>query len=235
MRLKSPTEDLDVAFTFAADVVSADAVVTPRAGPSVGDQLDAAVVTAGNSVTVTLSGGADGAVFDLLLDCVLSTGPRQVNLPIVVIEPEWTMPDGAVGMLSLAEFLAGFGIQETVTATDPTGAGTIDRPYLVDALIKAQAEVETHVAMRYSLPLDTPPTIIKTAIADLARARLYPRGVPDEAAEAAKQARRLLDKIANGALALPGAAGLPAPEEAASPGVLVRGGDRAYPDDLAGF
>ena len=75
-----------------------------------------------------------------------------------------------------------------------------------------------------------------TAIADLARARLYPRGAPEGVETAAKAATRTLERIASGALQL----GLPAIETppATAPSeapVMILSGRRAYPDGLVDF
>lgn len=236
MRLKSPLVDLALPLTFASAVASVDVDVTPRAGAAAGSIAWVAVVGGGGFVvTLTLGGGIDGAIYDVVLTAQLvGGGAEDERFEVAVLAPGWTMPDGADGMIDLHEFVEGYGVAETLTATDATGRGMIDRDYLVKALIDAQAEVEANVSMRYRLPIAPVPSILKTAVADLAKARLYPRGAPQEIADAAKVQRRILERIAEGKLAVPGAAGSVEPEPSGA-GVIGGSGSRAYPDDLADY
>lgn len=197
------------------------------------------VVGADGSLRVQVGAGADGETYRVSIDGF--GGPdrgdavTRIDLDVQVIDPDWTMPDGGVAYLTIAEFVDRVGLDEAVAMTDRAGAGRIDRGYLVAALRDAQALVDLNLAARYAVPIAIVPDAIKTAIADLARARLYPRGAPDGVSDAAKAATALLARIAGGALPLP----LPAGQTAASADsvapVLFTPGTRQYPDGLADY
>jgi len=78
------------------------------------------------------------------------------------------------------------------------------------------------------------PIIIEKAIADLARASLYPNGAPEGVDEAAKASTRMLESIRDGKLPVPSAAPLVPAEQASDP-VLFAPGDRAYPGGLKDY
>ena len=75
--------------------------------------------------------------------------------------------------------------------------------------------------------------MVELAIADIARARLYPQGAPDGVAGAAKEAVRTLERIGSGALTL-GLAERPA-EAASDTPVLIAPGRRVYRDGCGGW
>jgi phage gp36-like protein len=118
--------------------------------------------------------------------------------------------------------------------TDADGTGRIDRDLLVAQLIDAQAVVEAHLAGRYRLPLATAPLMIQKAIADLARAALYPNGAPDGVADAAKASLRMLESIRDGKMQLASAEPIAPAEQASDPTMFLQG-ERAYPDGLRDY
>jgi phage gp36-like protein len=203
---------------------------------------EAAPVVAGppqvvdGGVRLLLSGGTDGERYLVTVAAETPGGELlEGEVELLVLDSTWATPDGGAPWLSIAGFIRRFTLDEVVRMTDPDGSGRIDRGLLVDALTDAQAIAEAHVAGRYALPFATVPRVIELAIADLARARLYPRGVPDAVDAAAKAALRLLEAIAAGrtTLGVP-AADVPAAPASAAP-VLIAPGCRHYPDGLADF
>lgn len=228
----------DEVLTFAAAVTAIGAiVVTPRGlVPGAGLLVIAPLIQAGN-VKLTLSGGSDGERYDVVVNTTLLGGGAGVrDIVVAAIAPNWTMPDGSAGWLTLIEFIKKFGLDETVAATDNDGAGVIDRSYLIEALSDAQAECEGNIAGRYALPLSVVPGTLKTAVADLARVRLYPRGIPDGAETAAKAQRDNLKRIASGSMTLPGVAGIAVAEASAtSDPIEFYSEGRTYPDGLADY
>lgn len=221
----SPVTDI-VSVTVSARglVAGASQLVADGAAPGPG------------GASIAVSGGADGERYLVTVVATLADGSeREGEIEVAVVDGAWTMPDGGAPWLSIDAFVRKFGLPEVVAMTDATGAGRIDRDLLVEALVDAQAQAEAEVAGRYALPLATVPRIVQSAIADIARAKLYPRGAPEGVADAAKAATRTLERIGAGTLQL----GLPAVEAAAPAAtetpVLISPGRRQYPDGLVDF
>lgn len=235
---KQPAEALKVELQFDRDltvtqILSAVAVARGLVTSAAALQVQAALF--GGKVTATLTGGTDGERYLVTARAVLSNGEeRESEVEIVVIDATWIMPDGGAPYLTIADFVRRFGLGEVVRMTDADGTGRIDRDLLVAQLIDAQAVVEAHLAGRYQLPLATPPLMIQKAIADLARAALYPNGAPDGVADAAKASIRMLESIRDGKMPLASAEPI-APAELASDPTMFVAGERVYPDGLRDY
>jgi phage gp36-like protein len=237
MLLKDPASQITATLAFAAPVLSVVSADVERRGYVAGgaELVPVCTVQAGN-VVVTANGGADGELFMLTVRAGMAGGEEaEQQLQIMVVSRDWAMPGGDAGWLTTHEFIERFGLDETISATASDAGGALDRAFLVAKLQDAQAEAEANIASKYALPLVDVPAILKTAVADLARARLYRRGVPEEVAENAKIQRRILERISTGSLNLPMPSGSPA--ESAESDVPVSGwsGGSAYPDGLAGY
>lgn len=235
--IKDPATPLITTLGFGSAVSAIAAiVVTPKGLVPGGAALSAAGVIAGNIVTLTLGAGSDGEHYDVTLRVTdVSNAVIARDIAIVVIDPLWSMADGSAGWLSIAEFAAKFGIEEVIAATDADQSGLIDRNYLIGALRDAQAEVQLNLAGRYLLPLSVVPDVIKAAIADLCAVRLYHRQVPDSVADAAKAQRATLKRIADGAVTLPGVAGVNAQAALVTSDPVVFYSDgRTYRDSPSG-
>lgn len=186
------------------------------------------------ALTLELSGGSDGERYLVTVTVDDAEGSRvEQEVEVAVLDLAWAMPDGGAPMLSIAEFVGRFGINETVRMTDEVGDGRVGRDLLVGALRDAQALVETALSGRYALPLDDVPHVVKTMIGDIARGRLYPGGAPDGIAEQVKAAMRLLERIEDGKTSL-GIAVPSAPADSGD-GISFHSAGRAYPDGLAGY
>lgn len=205
MHLKDPDSNLAIELAFAAPVVSLASAETARQGYVTGGaDLSVHPMVTGGKVTVTASGGSDGELFMLTLRAALAGGiEAEQQLNIMVITRDWAMPGGDAGWLTIHEFIERFGLDETISATASLPGGALDRGFLTAKLQDAQAEAEANIGGKYALPLTQVPAILKTAVADLARARLYRRGLPEEVAENAKIQRRILERISLGNLNLP--------------------------------
>jgi len=235
--IKQPSEVLKKALSFAgsATIVELVDVAAVKRGLVAGSaDLTVAGELVGGMIFVTLIGGTDGERYLITGKGETGEGEQlEAELEVAVIDGAWTMPDGGDGYLSIAEFVATIGLDEAVRLTDLAGDGRIDRAYLVSALAAVQTIADAWIGARYAVPLATPPAVVKTAIADLVRARLYTRGAPDAIDAAGKAAQKLLEQIGAGRLPLPG---IEAPEAAASIApVVVSLGTRRYPDGLAGY
>lgn len=183
---------------------------------------------------VTLAGGTDGESY--LVTAKVEDADEQLleaEIEVTVIDGTWSMPDGGDGYVTIAAFVGFFGLEEVVRMTDAAGDGRIDRPLLISALAAEQSLADAWISNRYQVPLSEVPAVVKTAIADRARARLYPNGAPDGVADAAKAALEILKAIGGGKLPLPG---VEAPAEAAAIApVAVAPGQRQYPDGLRDY
>lgn len=235
--IKQPSEELKraVAFGTAAPIAALVAVSAESRGLVAGsaDLVVSGELGAG-ALFVRMGGGTDGESYLVTAKAEDQDGQRlEAELELAVVDGAWSMPDGGAGYLSIAEFVARFGLEETIRATDEEGSGRIGRDKLVQALSSAQAIVDVYISNRYSVPLGTVPEIVKVAIGDMARARLYPRGAPDGVAEAAKAAEKRVEKIGEGKMPLPAATPLAAAPSSAP--VLVSPGRREYPNGLQDY
>lgn len=96
-----------------------------------------------------------------------------------------------------------FGADELAQLTDRSGGGAIDDTVLGQALDSATEEIDSYLAAKYSLPLDTVPAALVPKCADIARYRLYKDAPPDVVTERYKAAIRWLENVAKGIIALP--------------------------------
>ncbi|MCV2359634.1 DUF1320 domain-containing protein [Paucibacter sp. TC2R-5] len=99
-----------------------------------------------------------------------------------------------------------FGSQELAQLTDPTAGVTINVVTVARALADADADIDTRLAVRYSLPLGSVPAVLVRVAADLARYYLADLRATEQVRNRYKEAVAVLDKIGSGAIALPTAA-----------------------------
>lgn len=190
---------------------------------------------ANGEITLQLTGGTDGEIYLVTVRAKdTSDAILESEMEIAVIDETWALPDGGAPYLSIIGFVNRFGLDEVVRMTDEDGSGRIGRQMLISALTDAQADADAELSKRYPVPLSTVPRVVETAIADIARSRLYPKGVPEAVAANAKTAAKKLERMGTGDLLL----GLPAASEPAAQSdtpVMFSGGRRAYPDGLADY
>lgn len=100
-----------------------------------------------------------------------------------------------------------FGLDELLqlTCADPQ-ASVPDTAVLARAIADAEAEIDSYLAARYQLPLPSVPTVLTRVGCDIARYRLWNDRASDEVRQRYEDARRLLEALAAGKVAL----GLPA-------------------------
>lgn len=235
--VKQPSEQLKRQLPIdgaAAIVTIIDVAAVSRGLVAGSEPLTVAGSLTAGALFVHLSGGTDGESYLITAQVEDANDEvREAELELTVIDGTWAKPDGGAGWLSIGEFVENFGLAEVVRMTDADGSGRIDRALLVKNLAAAQAVAEAYVSAAYSLPLDQVPEILKLAVADMARARLYPNGAPDGVGDAAKAAVRLLDQISKRQLPLPAAA--PIAEAPSSSLILISPGERRYPDRLRDY
>lgn len=234
--IKQPGEQLQEAAPFPAAVTVVQSVAAMARGlvPGSAALTVVGVISSGQAI-VTIGGGSDGERYLVTIRAGDAAGQViEAEIEVVVIEGSWALPDGGAPYLTITAFVDRFGLDEVVRMTDGDGAGRIDRKLLIAALIDAQAVVDAHLAGRYALPLATTPPVIALAVADLARARLYPRGAPDGVGDAAKSALRMMERIQGGQMTL-GVAAADVPATATETPILISKGTRQYPNGLAGY
>jgi phage gp36-like protein len=191
----------------------------------------AALVVAGTLTAgmlfVTIEGGTDGERYLVTARVTTAAGEeREGEMEVAVLDREWAMPDGGAAYLSIGEFVDRFGLEEAVRMTDQDGSGRIDRQFLVSALAAVQSVADAYLAGRFAVPLAEVPEVVKTAIADMVRARLYPRGAPEGVAEQGKAGLRILERLADGRLTLPTLS--PAAPAPSTTPILLNPGQRRY-------
>lgn len=235
--IKQPAEILRQPMTFGGvSTISAlvSVVAVSRALVSGSTLIGASGELFANAMTLVLSGGTDGERYLITVTVDDADGERrQEEVEVACLDLGWVMPDGGAPMLSITEFVDRYGIDEVVRMTDARGDGRIGKALLVAALVDAQALVEAHVSPRYILPINPVPVVLAMAIADIARARLYPGTAPDGVVSAGKAAMRMLERIQSGAMAVAGAA-LAGAATSDTP-ILSHSSGRTYPDGLSGY
>lgn len=236
-RLKQPGETLKLPIAFATGAALAELVdvTCVSRGLVPGSQLPAfSAELAAGAISAEVAGGTDGERYLVTVrgrdadDQVLES-----EIEVAVIEGGWHLPDGGAPYLSIIEFVERFGLEEVVRMTDADGSGRIDRAMLVRALSDAQAQADSYISALYRVPLSEVPPIVAMTIADLARARLYPRGAPEGIDAASKAAIRFLERVEGGKSRL-GIPEMPASAPSSNPVMFVPG-RRAYPNGLDDF
>lgn len=91
-----------------------------------------------------------------------------------------------------------FGEAEILQVTDREGAGVVDQSVAQRALDDADAEIDSYLGARYTLPLATVPGVLTGAAADIARYRLYDDVAPETVESRYKQRIAWLRDVAAG-------------------------------------
>lgn len=127
---------------------------------------------------------------------------------------------------ALNELIARHGETELVQITDVTRSGSIDLAIVNRAIADADAEIDSYLAARYTLPLVTIPTALGRIACDVVRYRLYDKKAPEEVRKRYEDAVKWLSAVASGSRDL----GLPPAQKPAQTGgaVLFSGGGRVF-------
>lgn len=107
---------------------------------------------------------------------------------------------------TLAEMITRFGEPELVQRTDPAEGVAINTVLLGNALADADAEIDSYLGGRYTLPLAGTPVVLVRLAADIARYRLYDDGVAGTVRQRYEDAVSLLKRMASGDVLLVGQA-----------------------------
>lgn len=123
-----------------------------------------------------------------------------------------------MGYVTKADMIARYGEEELIRLTDRTGAGVIDDDVLNAAIADVDAEVDSHLQGRYTLPLAEVPSVLTRAAATIAFAELHTLETPPALPDRVKWARGLLKQIGAGEIRLGDANG-----DGAAPAVTTSG------------
>jgi len=120
-----------------------------------------------------------------------------------------------------SELALRYGVDRLVDLTDGDGVGLSDDRMIAAALVDASAEIDGYLSVRYQLPLPKVPALLGRLACDMAIYRLLGlrrMGDIEDARKRYEDARRLLEGIASGKVALGLPAALP---EAQRPGLSL--------------
>lgn len=105
---------------------------------------------------------------------------------------------------SQSDMVERFGATELAQRTNRVDGLTIDAAVLARALADADAQIDSYMATRYTLPLATTPAVLNRLACDMARYGLYDDGVPATVRQRYEDAVSLLKKFASGEVQLAG-------------------------------
>ena len=117
-----------------------------------------------------------------------------------------------------------------IEMTDDDAIGVVDTDNLDAAIADADEEIDAYLSIRYSLPFETVPLMVKRMSADLTVCMLYGRRdhleIPKSWADRCDAHRRMLDRLARGELRLD----VPEPPTDSDDGIAVSGSrdDRTF-------
>lgn len=127
------------------------------------------------------------------------------------------------------QLISQFGIEEMTLLSDRQGTGIMDETVLIDAIRRAESEVDSYLAERYSVPLlhteEKLPEIVTAITGDITRYRLTGGDIRDSDPVRARYVDALnwLRSVADGTVSIPG---LTVQDEHA--GVLMEPGARPW-------
>lgn len=126
-----------------------------------------------------------------------------------------------------------FGAVEMAQVTDRVSGVVIDVTVLGRALSDADAEIDSYLATRYSLPLASTPVVLVRLAADVARYRLFDDAAPAQVRQRYEDAINLLKRMASGDVQLAGSTVLtPATGTGHGNAVAVKSPDRVFSASL---
>lgn len=102
--------------------------------------------------------------------------------------------------------------EDLISFTDDVGAGVVDTDVTDEAIADADAEIDSYVMTRYSVPLNPVPAIIKKQSVDIAIYNICSRRqrVSDEVRQRYEDVIKFLEKVPAGKVGIAGAASAPA-------------------------
>jgi phage gp36-like protein len=244
--IKQPSEDrlydLPMGLGAGRAVAAVNAIIVTAKGLVAETSPLSAIASAfsGGVVQLRISGGTDGEVYLITATVLDDAGDLvEADAELHVMDLDFVSPsDGSVvTYIEPSQYLARFGLAETLALTDEAGVGKIGRAIFYAALADAAAEIDAYLGARSQTPFAAPiPGVIERIAGDIARARLHSAGaVPDAVAGALTDARRTLRDLADGRAYLIAAATVNSETRTGAPKSSV-GTNRPFSDGaLSGF
>jgi len=99
------------------------------------------------------------------------------------------------------DMISRFSEREIIQLTDHEGLGLIDELVLSQSISDASAEIDGYLAA-YSLPLESPPTLLSRSCCDVARYYLYDDQMTDQVERRYEAVIKYLSQIAKGNISL---------------------------------
>lgn len=137
---------------------------------------------------------------------------------------------------TLDDILAMMDEAEVIRYTDDNNAGYINTDVTGKAIAGAGALIDSHLAVRYSVPVSPVPDILVDLAVDIAIYKICSRRgqSPEEIRKKFEDAVKYLEKVAAGKIVLSGASA--APTGAGSDAVAITGSTRIFSrDTMKGF
>lgn len=106
------------------------------------------------------------------------------------------------------DLITHFGHDEILELTDRFNEGEINTDILTDGITRAEAEVNSYISARYSVPLESPDAHLKQIAMDIWRYRMSDNHTTEEIKERYRDAIKWLDKVSVGRIKLDGVAQL---------------------------
>ena len=96
------------------------------------------------------------------------------------------------------------GEERLIELTDDDGLNTVNTTVLDQLISEAEGEVDGYLCKQYSVPLPSPPAIIKAICLDIVVYRLYGRreGTPEDVEKRYQNAIRYLEKVSKNQVSL---------------------------------
>jgi len=198
---KDPDEVLD--YRWDIELVTGDAVATAVVTVISGSVVIQTQAADAEGATIWLAGGTAGGV-NTLRGLATTTGGRTIEetfyLPVVASDAVLT------AYVTPEEYHQRFQITETIGLTNPN-ADAPDQTILNAALQAGTDMVDSYAGARYALPLSPVPSVVKDAVADLARERLFTLYPNEEVTKRADRVRAWLKDLSAGKVELVGVGG----------------------------
>lgn len=122
-----------------------------------------------------------------------------------------------------------FGDASLILLTDRVNGAAIDTQVLAKALADADAQINSYISTRYTIPVTPTPAALIPVACNLAYYSLYPTGAPEAVKTNRDEAIALLRDVSTGRAGL--GLGGPAATTSPSAGIQVATGDRVMTRD----
>ena len=120
---------------------------------------------------------------------------------------------------------------DLVQLTDDEGAGTVHPGRVDEAIAQADADIDSYLSAKYTVPLSPASAVVKKLSVDIAVYNLYSRRlekIPETRSERYKNAVRMLEGIAKGTIAIGAATAPTAAGDAGGPEATKPATDRIF-------